>query len=31
MRQDHGQELEDALGTQNVDNADIPEVLQCFV
>ena len=27
MRQNH----EDAWGTQNVDDADIPEVLQCFV
>ena len=31
MRQDFGQELEDSSGTQNVDDADIPEVLQCFV
>ena len=31
MRQDLGQELEDAVGTHNVDDTNIPEVLQCFV
>ena len=31
MRQALGQELEDALGPQNDDDADIPKVLHCFV
>ena len=31
MRQDLGQGLEGALGTQNDNDADIPKVWQCFV
>ena len=31
MRQDLGQGLEDALGPQNDDDADVPKVLLCSV